>query len=197
MTNESTPAFPPRSWLWTAAYFAALAGMVADHNLGLLQDPWRWMLKVLVVILIVPMLVSGRRQAKLDGPESPAFRAFGFRMLGAAGACILVFSIGVSVYRSLPPGSPALWLLALVTAVPLLSMVWAMGRYLSEETDEYLRHLAIMSALIGLAAVLVIATVWGFLENLGLVPHVWSWYVVPLFGLANGIGRAWLKARSR
>jgi hypothetical protein len=79
----------------------------------------------------------------------------------------------------------------------VLGIVWLMARYLAEEPDEYLRHLAVTSALIGLAIVLVVATVWGFLENLGLVGHVWSWYAVPLFAVAYALGRAWLKARGR
>lgn len=170
--------------------------MVADANLDLLPNPWHWMLKVLVVVLVVPMLVFGRREAAAEGPLSPALRTLNLRVFLAVAFCITTFAVGASVYKSLPTGSPALWALGLVTAVPLLGVIWAWGRYLSEETDEYLRHLAIMSALIGLGAVLVLATVWGFLENLGLVPHIWSWYVVPLFAVANGLGRAWLKLRS-
>jgi len=197
MTTDQPPLGVPRSWLWAAAYWTALAAMVADANLGVLADPWRWMLKVLVVILVVPMLVFGRREAVAEGPPSRALDTYNYRVMFGVGACVAVFSIGAAVYRGLAPGSPVLWLLALVSAVPLLFVIWAMARYLRDEADEYLRHLAIMSALIGLAAVLVLATIWGFLENLRLVPHVWSWYVVPLFAVSYGLGRAWLKARNR
>jgi hypothetical protein len=197
MTDGSSTFRVPRSWWWTAAYFGALAMMVADANLALLRDPWHLLLKVLVVILLVPMLVSGLRQERAEGPTSPAFRNLGARTLAGVGGCVLVFSVSAAIYRDLQPGSAVLWPLALVTAVPVLWLVWAMGQYLAEESDEYLRHLATMSALIGLAAVLVVATVWGFLEALELVPHVPAWYAVPLFAVANGVGRGWLKARSR
>lgn len=197
MTSETRSFRMPRSWLWGVAYWTVLAAMVADANLGLLQDPWHWMLKVLVLILVIPLLISGHRQAREEGPVSSALTACNLRMGVAAGACILVFSVAANIYHRVPLDTPALWLLGLVTAMPVLTMIWIMGWYLAEETDEYLRHLATMSALIGLAAVLVLATVWGFLNDLGLVPHVSTWWLVPFFAVANGIGRAFLKASAR
>lgn len=185
----------PRSWLWATIYFGALAAMVADANLALLDHPWSSLLRVLVVVLVVPFVISARRQAKEEGPLSHALDTLNARVVTGVFAMILVFGAGASLSRDLPPGSAWLWPLGLATAVPLLFLIWSMGRYLAEETDEYLRHLAMTSALIGLAVVLVVATVWGFLENLGLVPHMWTWLLVPLFCAANGIGRGWLKAR--
>lgn len=197
MTSDTSPVHVPRPWLWMVALFAAMAGMVADANLDLLPNPWHWMLKVLVLILVVPLVISAHRQNRENGPPSPAFEIFNVQVLVGVGAGILVFSIGAGIYRTLPPGSAWLWLLGLVAAAPLLFMIWAMGRYLTKETDEYLRHLTITSALIGLGAVLVLATVWGFLETFGLVPHMRSWLLVPVFAVAYGIGRAWLEERGR
>ena len=197
MTSETRSFRMPRSWLWGVVYWTVLAGMVADANLDLLPDPWHWMLKVLVLILAVPLVISAYRQTKEEGPPSPARDMLNFQVLAAVGACVLMFSIGAGIYRGLAPGSAWLWPLALATAAPLLFLIWAMGRYLTKETDEYLRHLEAMSALIGLGAVLVLATVWGFLEAFRLVPHMWPWLLVPFFSLAYGIGRAWLKASGR
>jgi hypothetical protein len=195
MTGDILGIRVPQSWLWAVAYFSALGAMVADAHLKLLDDPWHWLLKVLVVVLVVPFLISARRQAKEEGPVSHALDTLNARVVTGVFALILVFGAGATLYRELPDGSPWLWPLGLATAVPLLFVIWSMGRYLAEERDEYLRHLAVTSALIGLAVVLVFATVWGFLENLGLVPHMWTWLLVPLFCAANGIGRGWLKAR--
>ncbi len=197
MTSEASSFHMPRSWLWVIAYFAALAAMVADANLDLLRDPWNWMLKALVLVLVIPFLISSHRRAVEKGPPSPALDMFNFQVMAGVGALVLVLAISFSVYRALPPGAPWLWPLGLATAAPLLFLIWATGRYLIRETDEYLRHLMTMSALIGLAAVLVLATVWGSLENFGLAPHMRPWLLVPAFAVAYGIGRAWLEERER
>ena len=68
-------------------------------------------------------------------------------------------------------------------------MIIIMARYLMEETDEYLRHRASFSSLIGLGVVLVLGTVWGFLETFGLVPHIWAWWVMPAWAIGLGIGQ--------
>jgi cytochrome bd-type quinol oxidase subunit 2 len=197
VTSDTAPIRVPQTWFWTVACFSAMALMVADANLDLLEQPWHGLLKVLVVVFAAGTMISGYVQSEAEGPLSAAYRTFGIRMVVTVGVCVFVFSAGSRIFRSVPLETPALWLLGLVTAVPVLGFVWIMARYLAEETDEYLRHLAIMSALIGLAVVLVVATVWGWLESLGLVPHAWPGYAIPLFCLASGAGRGWLKARNR
>lgn len=197
MTSDTARFRIPQTWFWTVACFTAMGVMVADANLGLLEQPWRGLLKVLVLVFAAGTLVSNYRQSEAEGPLSPAYETLGMRVMATTVLCIAVFSVGAAIYQRVPLGTPALWLLGLSAALPVLALIWAMGRYLAEEADEYLRHLAIMSALIGLAAVLVLASVWGFLESLGLVAHFPSWYAIPLFCLANGVGRAWLKARNR
>lgn len=196
--STETPAFRiPPSWFWTVACFAAMAAMVADANLDLLDDPWRTLLKVMVLILAAGTLVAGHRQARAEGPPSRALDIYNWRLMVGVGLCVLVLAAGANVHDRMPIGIPGLWLLGLVMSSPVLALVWATARYLADETDEYLRQLAMMSALIGLAAVMAVATVWAVLESLGLLPHFWMWWLLPVFGLANGAGRAWLKARAR
>jgi fatty acid desaturase len=72
----------------------------------------------------------------------------------------------------MPLGTWGLWLLALATAIPMLIADLDPGALPGRGDRRVLAHLATTSALIGLAAVLVLATVWGFLESLRLVPHI-------------------------
>lgn len=197
MTGDTATFRIPPSWFWMVAFFAAMAGMVADANLELLDAPWRSLLKVLVFVLAGGAFMAGQRQAAAEGPPSRALDAYNMSMTVIVGACVLTFAVGASIHQRVQLGQAELWLLGLATSLPVLALIGATARYLARETDEYLRHLMIMSALIGLAAVLVVANVWGFLETLGLVPHFWIWWLIPVFGLANGAGRAVLKARAR
>jgi hypothetical protein len=66
-------------------------------------------------------------------------------------------------------------------------MVWAMGRLVTEETDEYLRFRYVRGSLFGLATLLTVATVWGFFEQFDLVPHAPTWLAFPVFAVGLGI----------
>lgn len=77
--------------------------------------------------------------------------------------------------------------LAALPALPLVAIIAALAFYLVEEDDEFLRARMIESLLWGLAAVLVISTVWGFLEALADVPRLPLHWLFPAFCLAMGI----------
>ena len=80
----------------------------------------------------------------------------------------------------------AAFALASLPSVGVLWMVYAMGRLLAEEEDEYQRHRHIRASLFGLGTLLTLATIWGFFEQFDLVPHVPTWAAVPVFALGLG-----------
>lgn len=194
MTDGASPARP---WLWALLFIAAMAGASLASIYELLAEPWRSIVNLAALGLAVPMFLSCRKQVRQDGSISPALRVYNRRVLTAGGAYMLCFFTSVWLYDRVPHDSPALWPMALVPVIPLLGMIWAMIRYLDEETDEYLRHRAIMAALVGLAVVLTLGTVWGFLETFGLAPHVWSWWVFPVWAIGLAAGQFWQQARDR
>src|SRR4051794_7740590 len=63
-------------------------------------------------------------------------------------------------------------LLALLPAVPLVGMFVSYGRYLSEETDEYVRSLVIQQILSATTVAMTVAVVWGLLSDLGGAPRI-------------------------
>ncbi|MDQ3143856.1 MAG: hypothetical protein M3Q57_03125 [Pseudomonadota bacterium] len=83
---------------------------------------------------------------------------------------------------------PAAYLLGALPGIAVLGVFWAVGRLIIEETDEYLRMLLVRQTLVATAFALSIATVWGFLENVRLVPHVDAFYITVLWFAGLGVG---------
>jgi len=84
---------------------------------------------------------------------------------------------------------PLAYVAAILPALPIVAILGAIGRYLAEETDEYLRMMMTRQALIASAFTLSIATIWGFLENFDLVPHVYAYYAQILWFAGLGLGK--------
>ncbi|WEJ97983.1 MAG: hypothetical protein P0Y59_13550 [Candidatus Sphingomonas phytovorans] len=101
-------------------------------------------------------------------------------------AAALFFAIYCFTHRLL--GGPLAYAAAVLPALPIIGILAVIGRYLIEETDEYLRDMMVRQALIATGFSLSIATAWGFLENFGLVPHVYAYYAVILWFAGMGIG---------
>jgi hypothetical protein len=82
----------------------------------------------------------------------------------------------------------AAYVVAILPAAPIIGVFAAVGRYLVEEQDEYLRMLMIRQTLWACGLALSLATIWGFLESFELVGHIDTYYisVVWFFGLAFG-----------
>ena len=96
--------------------------------------------------------------------------------------------LAITANKAWHPAGPLAWLIAILPSLPIFFLIWSMGAYIVEETDEYLRQRTIISALWATGFLLAIATCYGFLETFKLVPHVESWAVVPVWaiGLAAG-----------
>ena len=80
------------------------------------------------------------------------------------------------------------WIVAILPALPIIGIFAAIGRYLIEEHDEYVRMLMVRQTLIASAFALSIATIWGFLESFDMVGHVESYYISVLWFGGLGIG---------
>jgi hypothetical protein len=144
---------------------------------------------VLVAIFTYTLFRAGERRAIEAGNFSQAMGRYNRRMLTAGAIYVVGLFTAVWVHDELHPNGPAGFAVAFLPSIGVLWMVWAMGRLLAEETDEYLRHRMVRSSLFGLGALLTLATVWGFFEQFGLVPHVPAWAAVPVFALGLGIAQ--------
>ena len=83
---------------------------------------------------------------------------------------------------------PLAYLAAILPALPIIGIFVAMGRYLVEEQDEYVRMLMVRQTLWASAFALSVATVWGFLESFDMVGHVDAFYIAVLWFGGLGLG---------
>ena len=81
-----------------------------------------------------------------------------------------------------------LYLEAALPALPIIGIFFAIGRYLVEEPDEYIRMLMVRQSLLATGIALSVATIWGFLESFHVVRHVDVYYVAVLWFAGLGVG---------
>ncbi len=118
--------------------------------------------------------------------KNPAMRRYLLR-LAVSMALYMAFLFIALRYVDRVSG-PLAYLLGALPGIAVLGVFWAVGRLLVEETDEYLRMLLVRQTLVATAFALSIATVWGFLENVRLVPHVDAFYITVLWFAGLGVG---------
>ncbi|MEO5613258.1 MAG: hypothetical protein ABIT68_11025 [Sphingomicrobium sp.] len=77
---------------------------------------------------------------------------------------------------------------AVLPALPIIGIFAAIGRYLVEEQDEYLRMLMVRQTLWASGFALSLATIWGFLESFALAGHVEAYYIAVAWFFGLGLG---------
>jgi len=85
-------------------------------------------------------------------------------------------------------GGAFAWVVAVLPALPIIGIFAAIGLYLVEEQDEYVRMLMVRQTLWASGFSLSIATTWGFLESFGMVSHVEVYWVSVLWFGGLGLG---------
>jgi hypothetical protein len=118
----------------------------------------------------------------------PAEKRYLIRVAVAMAAYIIFLSVALRYVGGGEITGPLAYLLGALPGVAVIGVFWAIGRLLVEETDEYKRMLLVRQSLVASAFALSIATVWGFLENVGLVPHVDAFYIAILWFAGLGVG---------
>jgi hypothetical protein len=86
-------------------------------------------------------------------------------------------------------------LLAAIPALPVVAMFASYARYLSEETDEYIRMLVVRQILAATTVAMVCAVVWGFLTDLGGAPPIATYWIAVIWIAAQGVSAMIYKAR--
>lgn len=117
-------------------------------------------------------------------------------LLMSAYMLILFAVVSYALRHPLPMQGMAGFVAGVLPALPVIGVFVVIGRYLVEEEDEYLRACFVRQALIATGFTLSVATVWGFLENFGLVPHVYAYFAAILWFAGLGIGAWWNKIAS-
>lgn len=126
---------------------------------------------------------------------NPAQRRYLLRFFPAMAAYMLVLFACIRAMRVYQPQGAALFLLSLLPALPLLVTIVVMGLYLVEEKDEFIRARLVTSMIGGIGVTLAVTTVWGFLENGGVVPHFPTFLAFPLWCGSFGLVQCGLNLR--
>ncbi len=113
--------------------------------------------------------------------RSAASRRYLSRMTPTMALYVVLLFGSIWMLRTQNPEGAARYLIAVAPALPVSATVLWVGRYLAEETDEFLRSVVVQSILWGTALVLVGTTIWGFLEENGGLPHIPMFWIYPLF----------------
>lgn len=100
---------------------------------------------------------------------SPASRRYTLRLavLMAAYVALLFFARWMFKH-DLAKGALA-YGLALLPALPIIGVFWAVMRLIVEETDEFIRLLHVRQCLVATGFCLTVMTVWEWLQNFDLV----------------------------
>jgi hypothetical protein len=118
----------------------------------------------------------------------PAIRRYNRRVLGLSLLYGLFLIGAVYAFKHHLVSGPPAYGVALLPALPIVGIFAAIGLYLVEEQDEYVRMLMVRQTLWASGFALSLATVWGFLESFELVGHVESYYVAVLWFGGLGLG---------
>jgi hypothetical protein len=120
--------------------------------------------------------------------RTPAWKRYNKRVVWLSLAYAAVLLPAVYGFKHQLIGGPAAYLVAVLPALPLIGIFAAIGRYLIEEQDEYVRMLMVRQTLWASGFTISAATIWGFLDNFGLVGHADGYWVAILWFFGLGIG---------
>jgi len=101
--------------------------------------------------------------------RSPAMRRYFLRVFVLMSIYLISLVAAVGLIRSHTVSGLAAYALAVLPAIPILGVVWAVMRLLVEEPDEFLRMLMVRQALFATGFTLIIMTIWESLQNFDLV----------------------------
>ena len=114
---------------------------------------------------------------------APYVKAYTKRIIFFMSAYVAILIGGRTLANSFDLSEPLRVGLALLTALPICGVFWALYRALVECDDEYQRFLLVKQMLWATAATLVITTVWNFLEAYKVVSTGPQWIAVIWFAM--------------
>jgi len=109
--------------------------------------------------------------------KTPAARRYAFRLSWAMSAFV-VFNLALLFFHGVHPRGIFAYLFAVLPAIAVIATLVSGGMYLSEESDEFQRHLFVQSILWGVGGIMVLTSVWGWLQ---LYMHIGQFFTIWTF----------------
>jgi len=90
-----------------------------------------------------------------------------------------------------------LYFWSVIPAIPIIGVIFRMGKYLREEKDEYQRLLTMQSILVGTGALLAAIVFNDFIRAFAKSPGLPPFWFFMIFCAGMGLTQAFLKFRNR
>lgn len=181
--------------LWGAAFVGGTFGVGFLNLFVDLGSALSAALFLAAMLLLFPFIRAAERAQLVAGNSSAAMRRYNRRFMVASFAYVITLMSAIWLTKIGTYSAPVYLLIAIAPSLPILLMIWTMARLLQEEEDEYLRSRHIHHALVAIAFVLAAATIWGFLEQFNVVPHLPSYWIFPAWAIGLGGSQIWSKLR--
>ena len=101
--------------------------------------------------------------------KSPAMRRYVMRIAALMSVYLVSLFAAVYAFKYQLASGPAAYALAVLPALPIIGVFWAVMRLLVEEPDEFIRMLLVRQTLVATGFCLTVMTIWEFLQNFDLV----------------------------
>ena len=189
MTEVAKLSVWQKPGLWAGLMFATLGIIAGLKFSGAVERGPTYLLLIVPLLLGAQFYRSLQNYADACGAVSPALKRYNKGIAITSLGYMIGLGIAMTLWKRYELSDAAIFGIALLPAIPTFAMIAVMGRYITDEQDEYLRHRAMIAAVWGLGIVLALGTFWGFMEMFGLVPHIWSWWVLPVWAIGMGLGQ--------
>ncbi|WP_296678636.1 hypothetical protein [Novosphingobium sp.] len=100
---------------------------------------------------------------------SPAARRYTLRLAVLMTAYVGLLFFARTIFDHGMAHGPIAYILALLPALPIIGVFWAVMRLIVEETDEFVRLLHVRQCLVATGFCLTVMTIWEWLQNFDLV----------------------------
>ncbi len=126
----------------------------------------------------------------MSSRATPAMKRYTWRLAVLMALYLVFLFIAVRIFDVEKGGvdGPLAWLIAILPALPVIGVFWAIIALIVETKDEYQRLKLVKQTIIGAGFALSVMTVLGFLANFGIIPPVDGFWALILFFFGIGIG---------
>jgi hypothetical protein len=146
---------------------------------------------------------SKERMPDMSCPQSwlqktPAVRRYIFRFYWSIFFFVaLSLALSYSSFHGFHPRGSLAYIVAVLPAIAIIATLVSGGMYLSEETDEFQRHLFVQSILWGVGGIMVLTSVWGWLQLYTHISHFFTIWTFPFFLVFQSVTWQVLRWRNR
>jgi hypothetical protein len=179
-------------FFWAGMALMTMGVIVAMGMTGAVEQKPLLLLMLLVPLsLMVPLFVAASRRADASGQgcgKGAAQARYIRRVILFAALYLIAVAAMTYFTKTVETQGVVRVVLALLPGFAIVGVLWAIGRLIVEESDEFMRMLVIRQTLVATAVALCGASIWGFLEAADIVPHLDAYWVVVAWFAGLGAG---------